>query len=436
MLQRLFLLLLLSLSLLAIAAGTPAPQQNCWLKFRIKLAETVAQKPVSGRLLVFMTSSKQERQVLSIEYVSGDTWVAAAEVECLRTGQSIDFDPDIKAYPKPFSQAPPGDYQIMALIDPDHSYPYTSQNEGDLYSSVVKLQGLDPAHSSPVEATIDHRTEPRFKVADTHSIKLAEFESPLLLKFWGRPIMMHAGVVLPPSFSKDPRKTYPAVYKVHGFGGDHKAAWREGAKLVKAMEEGKQQEMVHVFLNGHCPTGHHEFADSINNGPWGQALTQELIPYLEKKYRLIAKPYARFVTGHSSGGWSSLWLQITYPDYFGGTWSTSPDPVDLHSFTGIDVTPGSADNAYRTREGKARNLIRMNGREFYSIEEFARMENVLGEYGGQFASFEWVWSPKGEDGRPQKMFNRETGEVDPAIRRAWQKYDIRLILDKNWARLG
>jgi pimeloyl-ACP methyl ester carboxylesterase len=247
---------------------------------------------------------------------------------------------------------------------------------------------------------------------------------------------MQAGVVLPPGFSKNPHKTYPAVYHVHGFGGDHTSAWRQGERLIKAMADGKQMEMVHVFLNGHFPTGHHEFADSINNGPWGQALTQEFIPHLEKKYRLIPKSYARFLTGHSSGGWSTLWLQITYPDFFGGTWSTSPDPVDLHSFTGIDVTPGSTDNAYTTRDGKARNLIRMNGKELSSIEEFSRLEEVTGDYGGQLASFEWVWSPKGEDGRPMKMFNRGTGEVDPAVQNAWQKYDIRLILDKNWPRLA
>jgi hypothetical protein len=436
MLRRLFTLVLFSQSLLAVAGYAQAPVRGCPLKFRIRVGDAVAQKPVSGRLLVFMTSSKDERKVLGVNFIAGDTWVSATEVESIAPGQTLEFDPDVKAYPKPFSQAPAADYQIMALLDPDHSYPYTGQNEGDLYSSVVRLPGLDPAHAAGIALTIDRRTEARFKIADTDSIKLVEFESPALSKFWGRPIIMQAGVVLPPGFSSNPRKSYPAVYHVHGFGGDHTAAWRQGDGLIKAMADGKQMEMVHVFLNGHCPTGHHEFADSINNGPWGQALIKEFIPRLEREYRLIPKSYARFLTGHSSGGWSSLWLQVTYPDYFGGTWSTSPDPVDLHSFTGIDVTPGSTDNAYNTAAGKARNLIRMNGREISSIEEFARLEDVLGEYGGQLASFEWVWSPKGEDGRPSKLFNRETGQVDPAVQRAWQKYDIRLILDQNWARLG
>jgi S-formylglutathione hydrolase FrmB len=202
------------------------------------------------------------------------------------------------------------------------------------------------------------------------------------------------------------------------------------------MGAGKQMEMIHVFLDGSFPTGHHEFADSVNNGPWGRALTEEFIPYLETKFRAISKPDARFLTGHSSGGWSTLWLQVTYPDFFGGTWSTAPDPVDLRSFTGIDATVGSTDNAYRSKDGKARNLVRSGGKEVASLEEFAREEVVQGEYGGQFASFEWVWSPKGQDGRPMKLFNREAGELDPVVVQAWQKYDIRLILDRNWTTLA
>jgi S-formylglutathione hydrolase FrmB len=157
---------------------------------------------------------------------------------------------------------------------------------------------------------------------------------------------------------------------------------------------------------------------------------------LEQHFHLVAKPYARFLTGHSSGGWSSLWLQVAYSDFFGGTWSTSPDPVDLRSFTGIDVTPGSTDNAYRRKDGSAKNLVRRNGRNLVSIEEFVKQEEVVGEYGGQFASFEWVWSPRGRDGRPMRMFNRVTGEQNPEVQKYWQRYDIRRILEANWGTLG
>src|SRR5262249_16025234 len=127
--------------------------------------------------------------------------------------------------------------------------------------------------------------------ADTENIKLVEFQSPLLSKFWGRAITMRAGVVLPPNYGKDLKKTDAGVYQIHGFGGDHTTAWRRGPHLVRDMSEGESPEMIHVFLDGSFPTGHHEFADSVNNGPRGKALTQEFIPHLEKQFRLAARPY-------------------------------------------------------------------------------------------------------------------------------------------------
>jgi enterochelin esterase-like enzyme len=405
------------------------------LRFRITLSKELAAKATAGRLFVLMAEGQEDRQVLTTGFSPGSNWLAAMEVQHFAPGETVEFNPDALAYPKPFSQAKSGNYQFMAVLDTDHNYAYNGMGEGDLYSAVVKKDGLNPAGTVPVELLLSKRQEARVAPKDSENVKLAEFQSPMLTAFWGRPVKMRAGVVLPPSFRANPKQTYPTVFHVHGFGGNHYGAWRAEAGLTKAMSEGKQMEMIHVFLDGSFPTGHHEFADSVNNGPWGRALTEEFIPYLEKHFRLMPRPYARFLMGHSSGGWSTLWLQITYPEVFGGTWSTAPDPVDLRSFTGIDVTPNSTDNAYRNRDGKAKNLVRMNGQEVATIEEFVKQEEVQGEYGGQFASFEWVWSPKDKDGRPMKLFNRVTGELDPEVLQAWQRYDIRLILEKNWAKL-
>lgn len=425
-----------SLTVCLLVCSLAGAQETGPLRFRITLGAELAPKEAAGRMFVLMTDSPQEREILSTGFSPGSTWLAAMEIEHIAPAQAIEFNPDIQAFPRRFSEAKPGTYQFMALLDADHSYAYTSRNEGDLYGPVVRIPNLDPANTAPVELVLNKRTEARRKVSDTDSIKLVEFQSALLTAFWGRAITMRAGVVLPPSYGKVPERRYPAVYRVHGYGGNHTGAWGAGPGLVRQMSEGKAPEMVYVFLDGSCPTGHHEFANSVNNGPWGRALIQEFIPHLEKRFRLISRPYARFLTGHSSGGWSTLWLQITYPEFFGGTWSTSPDPVDLRSFTGIDASPASTDNAYRTREGQPHNLIRRAGRELASIEEFVKQEEVQGPYGGQFASFEWVWSPRGQDGRPMKLFNRQTGEIDPEVARAWQNYDIRLILEKNCAGLG
>jgi hypothetical protein len=406
------------------------------LRFEITLDPAVAPQGSSGRMIVFLTDASKPRERLSGGFIPGETWMAAMEYEHIGPGAAVMFDADVMAYPKPFSQAARGDYEVMALLDPDHSYALTAQSGGDLYSAVATLRDFNPANAAPVKLTLDKITPARPKPQDTENIKLVEFQSPMLSAFWGRPIVMQAGVVLPQDYARDPSKRYPAVYNVHGFGGDHTTAWRAGPGLVKDMASGRKFPMVHVFLNGSFPTGHHVFADSLNNGPWGKALTQEFIPYLESKFPMIAQTGARFLTGHSSGGWSTMWLEVNYPDVFGGTWSTSPDPVDLHSFTGIDVTPGSGENAYRTKDGRERNLVRINGKNVASIEQFAKAEEVQGEFGGQFASFEWVWSPRGVDGRPMKIFNRDTGELDPFVEEAWRKYDIRRIVEENWSTLG
>lgn len=406
------------------------------LRFRVTLSSDIAPAGASGRLLILMTDAAQPQQVIRIGFIPGSTWIAAQEVAHFASGATIEFNPDVKAYPQPFSRAKVGTYQVMALLDVNHSYAYNGEGEGDVVSAVVKVENLNPADSKPVELTLARVLPGRAKPAETENIKLSEFQSPALTAFWGRPVLMRAGVVLPPGYASNTQKRYPVVYHVHGFGGDHTAAWRQGAQLVKEMSEGKHAEMIHVYLDGSFPTGHHEFADSVNNGPWGRALTEEFVPHLEKAFRAVAQPYARFLTGHSSGGWSTLWLQVTYPDFFGGTWSTAPDPVDLRSWTGINATTGSTDNAYRNADGSPRQLVRRNGQWIVSIEQFARQEDVSGEYGGQFASFEWVWSPRGQDGRPLPLFNRETGVLDPAVITAWQRYDIRLILERNWHTLG
>ena len=193
--------------------------------------------------------------------------------------------------------------------------------------------------------------------------------------------------------------------------------------------------MVWIMLDESSPTGTHEFADSVNNGPWGRALTTEFIPYLESRYKLDRRPGARFLNGHSSGGWATLWLQVTYPKIFGGTWSTSPDPSDFHDFTGPDIYAPHA-NMYRKPDGSLYPLIRDNGKVLMTMKSFAQMEAVLGPYGGQLASFEWVFSPRGPDGRPMQLFDRATGDVDPAVAQAWQKYDIVHVLTANWPRLA
>jgi len=267
---------------------------------------------------------------------------------------------------------------------------------------------------------------------ETDTLRLFERRSELLSEFWGRDMSIRAGVVLPPGLRGDER--LPVCFSIHGFGGSHRGAIRRAPELVKGIEEGRTPRMLYVFLDAQFSLGHHEFADSVNNGPWGKALTTEFVPALEREFHAFGTPSARFLTGHSSGGWSSLWLQVAYPEFFGGTWSTAPDSVDFRDFTGIDVYRFA--NAYTDPDGKPIQLVRRKGEWVQTIEQFVTRELEKRDHGGQFMSFNAVFSPRGEDGRPMPLFDPKTGVIDKFVATSWRKYDIGLILRENWATLG
>jgi len=267
--------------------------------------------------------------------------------------------------------------------------------------------------------------------ADTDTIRHFRLPSACLTDFWGKPVSVEAGVVLPPDHKRD--EGLPVCYSVHGFGGSYRSAWRRGPELVQGMADGSYPRMIYVYLQAHFELGHHVFADSANNGPWGKALTEEFIPALEAEFGACAEPRGRFLTGHSSGGWSSLWLQVTYPDFFGGTWSTAPDSVDFRDFTGIDVY--TYDNAFVDPDGEPIQLVRRGGKWVRTLQEFVEREASTGRADGQFASFDAVFSPRGEDGRPRKLFDWKTGAIDRAVAETWKKYDISLLLEQRWDQL-
>ncbi|RZM21012.1 MAG: hypothetical protein EOP67_52810 [Sphingomonas sp.] len=258
--------------------------------------------------------------------------------------------------------------------------------------------------------------------------------SALLTRFRRSRQTIVAWVLTPPGYDPAARRTYPTVYTAGGFGGTHRLDGQQLSRQWHLMEMGEIPPMIWVALAYDGPTGTTEFADSANNGPWGQAFVAEVIPALEARYRMDAKPSGRFLTGHSSGGWFALWQMIRHPTMFGGVWATSPDPPDFHDFLGVDLYARGA-NMYRDAAGAARPLERGGGTVRTTTEQAARLETVLGRDGGQLRSFEWVFSPRGDDGAPAPMFDRETGDVDPAVVAHWRDhYDLGRIVATEWRR--
>jgi S-formylglutathione hydrolase FrmB len=421
---------LLFFAVFCLAAALAVSAQAIRFKVKVDPSLVEANKAVSGRLLVFMTNNMKPTDGFGVDYENPEAvYLTGIEVTNLDANRVIEVNPDGLAFPRKFSEAPAGDYQLFALLDTNHSYTYEGPGGGDLYSAVVKISL--PATGEP-ELTLYKRI-PERKINPVKNLQTIEFESPSLSAFWGRPVKIQASVLLPPGYEKDSKQKYPAVYNIHGYGGNHLKVF--GApKVYKEMEDGTRPEVINVYLNANNSLGHHVFADSVNNGPWGTALVKEFIPYLEKQFRMDGKPSGRFLTGHSSGGWATLWLMINNPDFFGGTWSTSPDPVDFRNFTGPDLY--QAQNAFFDTSGKEYILTRSKDKPGSSLRQFAQQERVLGYFGGQMASFNAVFSPRGADGQPMALFDSETGAIDASVIKSWEKYDISRFLQTNWTTLG
>ncbi len=440
---------------LSIAGCTHNEAPPATRAFHVELAAT-AGAAKAGRLLLFAEDAKtaeasaKDGKVAEVDINQLDpsqVSIAAREVSRLEQGQGVDIDTAARAFPAPFAKLPPGDYYVQAVLDVDHSYNYTGRDGGDLVSDVVKVHL--PAASTPtlqltstlpihelwsLPASATQAVRDALPEARNHAEGL-DFVSLALSSFWGRPMHMRGFVLLPPGYDAKSADTYPVVYLTHGFGGGLGHFANGIASTWLAMSKGEMPPMIWVYLDESSPTGTHEFADSVNNGPWGRALTEELIPHLESTYRMDGEATGRFLNGHSSGGWATLWLQTRYPKVFGGTWSTSPDPSDFRDFTGVDLYAPQA-NVYRRTDGSAYPLIRDNGKVLATFEQYAEMERVLGSYGGQLASFEWVFSPRGADGRPQPMFDRDTGAVDANVLAYWRDhYDIAHRLQAQWPEL-
>ena len=423
------------------AHAQPTTQLKHHTFFHITL-DSSFKEPFSGRLLVFVGPAAGSEQAVDMQMMSLESvYIAAREVRSLAPGETVDIDLDDDVFPRPLSQANAGSYRAQAVLDVHHSYNYDGRSAGDLLSDVVSLSVPFADAATPGLTLAKTVPEPPDALAQQPEVNAAtlpiDFISPALTAFWGREIHMRGWVVLPPGYTSHPHDRYPTVFFTHGFGAP---LWglraRYAPVLYDRMKQGKMPEMIWVLLDESSPTGTHEFADGVNNGPWGTALTTELIPKLEATYRMDARVSGRFLQGHSSGGWATLWLQTRYPKIFGGTWSTSPDPSDFHFFSTVDLYAPHA-NMYSNPEGKLHPMLRDHGEPRATMKELAEVEQVIGPYGGQLASFEWVFSPRGADGRPEPLFNRSTGEIDPTVAAYWRAhYDIVERLNRDWSSIG
>jgi len=413
-------------------AQVSAPAEPAAVKaglFHVRFDAALQSEPYSGRVYVAIGKSDTREPRLKMGDWFAGAQVFARDVSKVGPGGDVLFGPDALAYPKSSEDFGNGEYFVQAIARRNLDSCHPGSDEGDLYSEPRKVS-FEKGNARAVELVLSKSVAAKlFK--ETDRVKLFEIKSPSLSKFLGRDFTMKAGVILPAGWKDDASVRTPTLYWIGGFGGDHRAAFQMARML--AQTPGADKCLV-VVPDPTCYWGHSVFADSATNGPWGQAFTSEMIPALEAKFHGSGTVEHRYVSGISSGGWSSLWLQVTYPETFSGVWSHCPDPVDFHDFQRIDLNaPGVS--MYVDPSGERRPLARQGGQVMLWYKDFIAQESVMGP-GGQIGSFEAVFSPRGTDGRPVELFDRKTGLVNASTAKAWEKYDIRAVLERDWQTLG
>lgn len=416
---------------LAVLVTTPLTSfAQTSITAHVTLDADVASEPLTGRLLLFF--SKRMPQPMF-----GPNWFGAEpffrmDVSEMKPGDSVTFDDSAISMGEPLSKLADGSYNIQVVLDHDFFYANHASGPGNYFSEPARVTIQDGKPTEPIQLTLNQVVGEK-QYEDTDNVKFVEIDSKLLADFHDRPVVERAMVVLPNSYHDHPERRYPVYVVVTGFGGTLERLQQRWQRGLPEPAEG-EAEFIRVYLTGQCKWGHHVYANSATNGPRGDMLVREMIPEIDKRFRTIAETTARFVGGHSSGGWSSLWLQVTYPDTFGGVWSTAPDPVDFRDWQGTNIYEKGA-NVYYRPNGEKRPLARRGETVMVHYEDFTRMDDVMGR-GGQIRSFDAVFSPLDEDGLPAHCWDRKTGEVNPDVLEHWKQYDISLKLQRNWKDLG
>jgi hypothetical protein len=369
--------------------------------------------------------------------------VLGRDVEGLAPGGSVVLDSGSASFPvERLDQLPPGEYLAQAVLHVNKDLNVVNA-PGDYYSEPVPLT-IDPARAETFSLTLGRRLPEERLPEDTEFVRYLKVRSKALSEFHGRPIFLRASVILPRGFDAEPDRRYPLRVHIGGYGSrftDVPTVEVRGSAFRQLWLADDTPRFLLLKLDGCGPLGDPYQVDSDNHGPYGRAITEELIPHVERTFRGVGDGRSRVLDGGSTGGWVALGLQVFYPDFFNGAWSFCPDAVDFRSFQLVNIYEDA--NAYVNGSGFERPGARTaDGDVRYTMRHECGLENVLGlgdswaMSGGQWGAWNATYGPRGADGRPVPLWDPKTGAIDRRVVEHWTRYDLRMVLEKNWPELG
>jgi hypothetical protein len=456
--------------------------------FSVSVAAGAAGAPLDGRIILLLSHdlTREPRTHVEPNEPLDSPYLFGMNVDGMAPGRAVLVDDTAFGWPAAhLSAVPSGDYLVQAVLNvyetfhladgrtlklpPDKGEgQHWSSKPGNLFSKPLQVH-IDAAHPLKVELTMEQVIPPIVPKPDTEFVKHIKIRSELLSKFWGRDVYLGAHVLLPKDFDRHPEAHYPLMV-FHGhypddisefrttppdpdlkpdystrfhLAGYNRIQQREAYEFYQKWISAKFPRFLVVEIEHANPYFDDSYAvNSANLGPYGDAINQELIPEIEKRFRGLAKGWARFTYGGSTGGWEALATQVFYPDMYNGAFAACPDPIDFRAYTIINLYQDK--NAY-TLTGDASSVERPAFRNYLG-EVFAtqRDENYMelaqgdsSRSGGQYDIWQAVFSPPGKDGYPQPIFDKVSGAIDPQVAAYWRDhYDLSHIIARDWATLA
>src|SRR5581483_9525323 len=453
--------------------------------FTVTFPKEINAAPLDGRLLLLLSTNPDAEPRMQIDDTPGTQMAFGMNVDGWQPGQAATVDASAWGYPvRSLKDVPAGEYIVQAVLNKYETFHrsdgktlkmHMDQGEGqhwnispgNLYSKPQKITVT--ATSAPVPITLTEVIPPIAPKPDTKYIRHIHVQSPLLTKFWGRPMELSAIVLVPEGFDEHPNARFPLMifhdHFVDDFdnfrttppdpdlkpdyserfhvSGYNRIQQEEAYKFYQQWISPKFPRFLVVKIQHANPYYDDSYAvNSANLGPYGDAIETELIPAIEKKFHAMGQGWARFAYGGSTGGWEALAVQVFHPDYYNGAFAACPDPIDFHAYTTINLYDDK--NAFflegahkRVAQPAMRDYL---GHTFISTQEFNSYELALGDHarsGEQFDIWQAVYGPVGADGYPQPIFDKMTGEIDHTVADYWRKhYDLEAILARNWSKIG
>ncbi len=408
---------LLLTALYLIFQSCSLEQQND-INIKVKLNHSVFNEEVSGKLIFLFDQDTSSSLVYGVNPYTPHP-VFTYDLEQWNPADTLFIDRFSDDWYMPYSELE-GEYAYRVLFDQDTTRRSSFVVKENGYSEKQKFI-FAKGGSNTISVDID-QTFKGWVFADTENIYEENFRSEALSGFWGYDMYVESAIVLPEDYDMS-QKEYPLVFVFPGFGSNHAAVTYGTGQIDRYGMNTVGEQKIFVFMNAEFFQGYHHFADSENNGPWGKAFTEEFIPHLENSYRIQMEASQRKLMGQSSGAWTAIWLQVNYPELFGGAYAASPDPLDFRAYAFNIYLPES--NFYYPLDTDSAAIAVGKNKKLYM-----ELEHLLGEF-GQVRTWEATFSPRNQDGSIAQLFDRNTGQIDPLVAKHWQLYDISSIIARD-----